>query len=249
MALPALKRIFAGDSSPVGKLEENLSRWAAALTGQAGLLARGLTLRDNLKCAVVAVDSVTVPDPWQPLTLLNSVTAWGASSDGAPAVRWRDGSCELRGLLRHNSTGGVGDLASLPSDFLPPYNVADIPGSANWTPATLGIAASTGVISINGGASIPAGTHIGLHGVRFEAARKVPLNWTDGPLFNLPEGVTWEPATVALLSAQGADGVSASGLRIRWKSESIGQFPGVRVLYVDGLAPGAYSMTFLVLPE
>jgi hypothetical protein len=257
MAAPPSKRLISLDDIPNAPpwLEKLVSPLNAFIKATAGALDSGITFLQQFAGEVKTV-AITPPDDWQSLTLLNGTTVWAASTDGPPKARKMNGMVDCQGLLKLNSTGGSSNLAQFPASLAPAYNVADIPMSANFNWASGNLTASTRTLAVQAGGALTAGTHIGIHGLRFRAADPSPDRWAnpiDVKLGTPSKPFPGRPGQVLVLACRQTNAPTAPAVvtGVDWSAQVLDKrTPAVRLHRVWGLVPGvAYSLTLLVTPE
>jgi hypothetical protein len=239
----------------LGRVEDNVAEFARALTDErSGLLAHGLTTTDNARGRVFRLQSVTVPDDWQPLNLAASWVLFGAAQFGANVAARSDdfGFCEARGAIRANGAVSAGSrILDFTSAFAP---MAD--GNRRTVVEVLGSAGAVEIIPPVSGA--PAGainyawgntSFLDLSSVRWRAAGG-PVPWPVASQVVVPLGDDYpgSPELVRVEDASPGDGTHFGPLPVWWRLDRIGNAPAVRLVRIGGLRPLiTYNLTLSVL--
>ena len=252
--IPKLKRLTLEDFADLSpEVRQGLERFLFTLnpflSDVSGALDRGLTFSAN-SAAVVREVEVTMPDPWEPLALLNGVTAWSAATHGVPACRKVGDRIVLSGLLRHNSSGGVADLASLPMGFEPASTVSGLATVVNNSWAALDVVPANRTIRLVAGGSMATSSPIGLQGLSFRVADPRPPVKAPFPLLvnveSLPGAASgcWALRCLDITDRQIAPGPTPT---VSWEGATVANRPMVKLLDFGGLHPGRkYRVTVLV---
>jgi hypothetical protein len=259
--LPTFQRsrgISTLDIATLARMEESVATYATALTDERrGLLAHGLTFRDNLKGCVLELSGVVAPDDWRDIDTALMLNSWQLyPTNASPSAVFRlalrkeaDGMVEVRGLAKPPTPSSMGDVFSWPTGCIPlRTEVVGPHGEGGWVEIRT---ASTGPTVVSRASTAQPEGWVSFSGVRFAATNRAPLDWPTASQVTaiLPDAFPGEAGQVLVLDAvDESSGLHTAGAHAIWGTTTVGGKPALLFSRFDGLTVGrTYSLVLAVL--